>query len=81
MRVSPVGREKAYTITNARVSWASENGDWLVALFVDNLFDEDHRLMVFDLAGSPAEGGFGMYENYAGQPRWWGATVRYSWGL
>jgi hypothetical protein len=37
--------------------------------------------MVFDLAGSPAEGGFGMYESFAGSPRWWGLTARFSWAL
>ncbi|HEY5645919.1 MAG TPA: TonB-dependent receptor, partial [Pseudomonadales bacterium] len=81
LKNSPVGTEKAYTIVNTRVSWESAKGDWLLSVFLDNVFDEDHRLMVFDLAGSPAEGGFGMYESYAGQPRWWGASVRYSWGI
>lgn len=81
LKNSPVGTEDAYTIVNARVSWASEDGDWLLSVFLDNVFDEDHRLMVFDLAGDPSQGGFGMYESYAGQPRWWGASVRYSWGL
>lgn len=81
LKNSPVGKESGYAITNARLSWMSEKGDWDVSVFVNNLFDEDHRLMVFDLAGSPAEGGFGMYENYAGNPRWWGASVRYAFGF
>jgi iron complex outermembrane receptor protein len=80
LKNSPVGKESAYAIANARVSWLSGNGNWDVSVFVDNVFDEDHRLMVFDLAGSPEQGGFGMYESYAGNPRWWGASVRYAFG-
>ncbi len=80
LKNSPVGEESAYVIVNARLTYTSSSGAWQVSAFVDNLFDEGYRLMVFDLAGSPAQGGFGMYENFAGQPRWWGATVRYAWG-
>jgi iron complex outermembrane receptor protein len=81
LKNSPVGKESSYAITNASLSYRTDSGRWLVTAFVNNLFDEDHRLMVFDLAGSPAEGGFGMYESFAGSPRWWGLTARFSWAL
>lgn len=80
LKNSPVGKEDAYTVFNARVSWESEKGDWGLAAFVNNLTDEEYRTMVFDLAGTPAEGGFGMAENYYGLPRWAGVSVKYRWG-
>jgi iron complex outermembrane receptor protein len=80
LKNSPVGEQDGYVITNARLSYTSGSGSWITSAYINNLTDEDHRLMVFDLAGSPAEGGFGMYENYAGPPRWWGVSVQYVWG-
>ncbi len=78
LKNSPVGKEDAYTITNARVSYTSEDDAWVVAAFVNNLADKEYRTMVFDLAGHPSAGGFGMAENYYGTPRWWGASVSYN---
>jgi iron complex outermembrane recepter protein len=80
LKNSPVGEEDGYVITNARLSYTSASGKWVTSGYINNITDEDHRLMVFDLAGSPAEGGFGMNENYAGPPRWWGVSVQYIWG-
>ncbi|NIB40175.1 TonB-dependent receptor [Pseudomaricurvus alkylphenolicus] len=79
LKNSPVGAEDAYTLSNARVSYTSEDDTWVVAAFVNNLTDEEYRTMVFDLAGTPAEGGFGMAENYYGAPRWWGVSFSYNW--
>ena len=80
LKNSPVGEEDGYVLTNVRLTYTSESGQWVTSAYVNNLTDEEHRLMVFDLAGAPAEGGFGMYENFAGPPRWWGLNVRYLWG-
>ena len=80
LKNSPVGEEDGYLITNARLSYVSVSNKWATTFYVNNLTDEDHRLMVFDLAGSPAQGGWGMFENYAGPPRWWGASVEYRLG-
>lgn len=79
LKNSPVGAEDAYTITNARVSYTSANETWVLAGFVNNLTDKEYRSMVFDLAGTPAAGGFGMAENYYGAPRWWGVSLSYNW--
>lgn len=79
LKNSPVGLEDAYTITNARVSYTSADDTWVLAGFVNNLSDREYRSMVFDLAGTPAEGGFGMAENYYGAPRWWGVSFTYNW--
>ncbi len=79
LKNSPVGTEDAYTLVNARITYTSGSGDWQVAGFIDNLTDEEYRTMTFDLAGTPATGGFGLTENYYGTPRWWGVTVGYNW--
>jgi len=78
LKNSPVGKEDGYTITNARVSYTSEDQAWVVSAFVNNATDKEYRTMVFDLAGHPSAGGFGMAENYYGTPRWWGASVSYN---
>jgi iron complex outermembrane receptor protein len=79
LKNSPVGEEDAYTLVNARVSYTSGSGNWKVTAFVDNVTDKEYRVMVFDLSGTPAAGGFGMAENYYGTPRWWGVTLGYNW--
>lgn len=79
LKNSPVGKEDAYTIGNARISYTSEDETWTVAAFVNNVTDKEYRTMVFDLAAHPADGGFGMAENYYGAPRWWGASLSYNW--
>ena len=79
LKNSPVGQEDAYVLSNARVSWTSGDQQWDITAFVDNLTDEEYRVMVFDLAAAPPGGGFGLAENYYGPPRWWGVTLGYNW--
>ena len=50
--------KSAYTLSNARLSYASADESWRVELFVNNLTDEEYRTMAFDLAGEPSVGGF-----------------------
>jgi len=76
---SPVGAEDAYTLSNARVSYTSADDSWGVAAFVNNVTDEEYRQMAFDLAGTAAQGGFGLTESYYGAPRWWGVSFNYNW--
>lgn len=80
LKNSPVGTEDSYTIYNTRVSYTGGSGNWTVTGFVNNVTDEEYRQMVFDLAGEPAVGGFGMYESSFGLPRWWGVSYRYQFG-
>ncbi len=80
LKNSPVGEEDAYMLTNAALTYTTESRRWTITAYVNNLTDEDHRLMVFDLAADPATGGFGMYESFAGPPRWWGVSARYDFG-
>ena len=80
LKNSPVGAEDSYMLSNIRLTYTSGNGDWEISGFVNNVTDEKFRQMVFDLSGTPAEGGFGMAEHYFGKPRWWGASFTYRWG-
>lgn len=80
LKNSPVGTEDAYMLSNVSLSYTTDEGDWTVTAFVNNVTDEEYRQMVFDLAGTPSEGGFGMAESYYGKPRWWGLSLDYRWG-
>lgn len=80
LKNSPVGEEDGYTLANVRASWMTDDGSWTLSAYVNNVTDEEYRQMVFDLAGHPSAGGFGMYENAYGNPRWWGMSVKYAWG-
>lgn len=77
LKNSPIGKESGYALVNLRANYLSEAGHWGVSAFVENLTDEEYRVMVFDLAGTPAAGGFGLAENYYGLPRWYGVSVTY----
>lgn len=69
--------ETGYTVTNASLSWASEDLRWQATAFVKNLTDEEYLVQTFDLSGLDV---FGMTEQYYGKPRWWGMSLRYNWG-
>lgn len=70
-----------YTVTNASLSYATDDEKWLFSLFVDNIFDEEYRVQQFDLTGNLFEGDgvMGLIEEYYGRPQWWGfsATVNF----
>ncbi len=64
-------RLPSYFVANVRMTWTSENGDWLLTAFVDNVGNKRYRLIGFDLATL-----CGCNEEYYGKPRWYGVTVR-----
>ena len=66
--------ENGYTVANARVSYAPDNGRWEAALFVNNFTDEEYLVQTFDLATI-----LGMTEQYYGLPRWAGASISVHW--
>ena len=78
LKNSPVGQQDSYVISNVRLSYTT--GGWDITAFVNNVTDEEYKQMVFDLAGAPSGGGFGMAENFYGDPRWWGVSLSYNWG-
>jgi outer membrane receptor protein involved in Fe transport len=43
---APVQEESVHTVANARVSYGSPDGRWDLAVFVDNLFEEEYRVFM-----------------------------------
>lgn len=62
----------AYTLANARLTWANADEDLDVSLEVTNLFDKYYFLSVFDLRGA----GAGVRKGRPGNPREWAVTVK-----
>jgi iron complex outermembrane receptor protein len=72
---APVEKEAGYSVANARIGYAAEDGRWSVAAFVDNITDEEYRVYAFDsslFAGVVA----GVY----GKPRTYGVTATWRFG-
>lgn len=69
----PVSLEDGYTIGNLRFSYASEDGDWELAAFVNNVTDEEYLSYTFDFTAT-----FGFNQQAYGQPRWAGVSFRYN---
>ncbi|MDO8863827.1 TonB-dependent receptor [Haliea sp. E1-2-M8] len=73
---SPLTLGEDYTLWNARVGYEHPHGDnsWEVAMFVNNLTDEEYQTYRFDLSDF-----FGYALLVYGPPRWFGAEFRYNW--
>jgi iron complex outermembrane receptor protein len=72
---APVEKEKGYTLLNARIGYGAEDGRWEVALWGDNLTDEEYRVYAFDsslFAGVVA----GVY----GKPQTYGVSATFRFG-
>jgi iron complex outermembrane receptor protein len=69
--------EDGYWLTNASVTWSTEDRRWEGKVFVNNLGDTEYLVQTFDLSGTDV---FGLTEQYYGRPEWWGASVTYRWG-
>jgi iron complex outermembrane receptor protein len=61
----------SYTLVNTRVSYTSENEEWVLAAFVNNATDEEYAVTGFDISLF-----CGCSEIATGQPRWWGVSLR-----
>ena len=72
---APVEAEESYTVANARIGYTGGDGQWEIAAFVNNLFEEEYRVYAFDsslFAGVVA----GVY----GKPLTYGLTVSWRFG-
>ena len=65
--------ENGYHVANARLSRASQDDKWEVAVFTENITDEEYVVQSFDLAIV-----LGWIEEYYGRPRWVGGSVIYN---
>ena len=68
--------EDGYWLTNASVTWSTEDRRWEGKVFVNNLGDTEYLVQTFDLSGDV----LGLTEQYYGRPEWWGASLTYRWG-
>lgn len=63
----------SYTLVNARIGYVTADQNWDLSLWVKNLGDEDYISTAFDITTFT-----GVIIEAPGQPRWMGATVKYS---
>lgn len=60
-----------YFIANLRLGWASAEGTWEGAMFVNNVADERYFTIGFDLSNAT-----GSNSLVPGKPRWYGISIR-----
>jgi iron complex outermembrane receptor protein len=65
------GVQDALTLTSARVTWLSESAQWEVAVYGDNLTDEEYFNGKLNLVGF-----FGREQGNPGMPRTWGISFK-----
>jgi iron complex outermembrane receptor protein len=65
--------DDSYVVANARLGYVTEDGKWDASLWVKNFTDEEYVPTAFDLTTFT-----GIIVDAPGAPRWFGATVRYS---
>jgi iron complex outermembrane receptor protein len=70
----PALNGEAYDLWNAHVQWRTASEALAVKLWVTNLTDEVYYPMAFDHTTNT-----GMTQHIVAPPRWFGATVTYSW--
>ena len=73
----PAATQKGYAVVNGSVAWIPDAGNYEVRFSVDNVFDKEYLVQIFDLSGTLEEGGFwGMIEQYYGRPRTWKVSAK-----
>ncbi|WP_232380250.1 TonB-dependent receptor [Alteromonas macleodii] len=61
----------SYATADTRLTWVDAEDKWLIAAYIDNLFDSDHELIGFDVTGF-----YGTSQISYAKPRTYGVTVR-----
>ena len=72
---APVDLQRPYTLSNARIGFATGDGNWDFSAFVRNLADTRYRIYNLDLSGFLA-----INQSVYGPPRIYGASFRYHFG-
>jgi iron complex outermembrane receptor protein len=67
----------SYSVSNVSLTYTTENRNWEVSAFVENVTDEEYLVQTFDLSGPEF---LGMTEQYYGRPQWWGVSMTYRFG-
>lgn len=74
-------RQKAYNVWNARLTYRSPDDRWSVALYGDNILDEDYLTNTLE-SGVPTPGVDPVApQSFLAAPRVWGVTFRYNLGF
>lgn len=68
-----LGTEDSYTIANFRAMYVTGSGDSSIALWVNNVTDEEYRIYAIQVPG------LGFSQSMVGMPRWAGVTVSHTW--
>ncbi|MEM8563901.1 MAG: TonB-dependent receptor [Pseudomonadota bacterium] len=69
--------QDGYTVANVSLSYTTEDRNWILRGFIDNVGDEEYLVQTFDLSSLDV---LGMTEQYYGKPRWWGVSLQYNFG-
>ena len=69
------GAQDGYTLLNGRVTWLSQDSNWEVALYGNNLSDEGYFNGKLSLVGF-----FGREQGNPGMPRTWGLSFKRNFG-
>jgi iron complex outermembrane receptor protein len=72
---APVEQEESYTVANARISYGAADGQWEIAAFVNNLFEEEYRVYAFDSSLFS-----GVVAGVYGKPITYGITASFRFG-
>ncbi|EWH12241.1 TonB-dependent receptor [Catenovulum agarivorans DS-2] len=70
---NPYSQQKDYQLINLDISQRVA-GNWQLAIWATNLFDEEYSTSIFDLSNF-----LQMYEDFKGQGRQFGFSVSYTW--
>lgn len=74
----PASEENGYVLVNGSIAWIPDSDNYEVRFSVDNIFDEEYLVQIFDLSGTLDQGGFfGMIEQYYGRPRTWKVSAKF----
>ena len=73
LAVSEITTEDSYGVLNARLDYTSGDETWSVAIFVNNITDEEYRTFAVDAILF-----FGSGEDVFGPERWVGGNIRYN---
>jgi iron complex outermembrane receptor protein len=61
----------SYAVVDARLTWTDASDHWNIIAFVDNLADDDHSVIGFDVSGF-----YGSSQESYAKPRTYGLTLR-----
>ena len=69
--------QPAYTITDGRIVFGPQNGQWDIEMWADNLFDTHYEQVAFDAGFQNAPtNATGLINAFLGAPRTFGGTIR-----